>query len=606
VRGEGGARTLAAAIGVLLLLALPASASASAPLGLERCATTAGAHACSGTVRSWDGVPLDTTLTLPRAGARKLPLVVLIHGFGNSKWEYLDPGETAYTGNAFAWARRGYAVLTYTARGLWDSCGTPQSRAAMPGPCARGYIRLADVRYEVRDTQELVGRLVDAGVAAPRRIGVAGDSYGGGQSLMLAALRNRKMLPGGRLVRWRSPAGRKLRIAAAAPVIPWSDLVTAAAPNGRVSAVGVTGKQRATVPVGVSKSTLINGIFLAAQFAAGPGQPVGEPFVFGRPMGYLAPPGSDPEADVAGWLTRTDGGEPYTDPAALETVRILSAYHSAYYIDASRPPAPLLLAAGFTDDLFPVDESLRFLNRTNKRYPRVPTAALFGDFGHQRAANKPVERTRLLRSIRRWFGAHLKRRGRRPGRGVTAYVQTCPREAEPIGPFRARRFTALTDRKLRARFAKLRSIDSSGGDPAVGRALDPVLGGGDGCVETEAAPATGTQRYRIRRFAKPRTLIGAPRLEARLAVDGSEPEIAQIAGRLWDVSPDGRQRLVARGTYRPAQGRNGWQLHPGAWRFRRGHQAVLELLGNDAPFARPSNATFRIGIRDLRVTLPVR
>ena len=135
--------------------------------------------------------------------------MVEVHGFGNSKYEYLDPDETAYTDNAFAWARDGYAVLTFTARGLWGSCGTPDARLANPGACADGYIHLADVRYEVRDIQELIGRLVDEGIADRRRIGVTGDSYGGGQSLMLAALRDRVMLPDGSLVPWRSPAGRR-------------------------------------------------------------------------------------------------------------------------------------------------------------------------------------------------------------------------------------------------------------------------------------------------------------------------------------------------------------------------------------------------------------
>ena len=83
--------------------------------------------------------------------------MVLIHGFGNSKYEYLDPASEAYTGNAFTWARRGYVVLTYTARGLWGSCGTPESRAASPAACADGWLHLADVRYEARDTQELWG-----------------------------------------------------------------------------------------------------------------------------------------------------------------------------------------------------------------------------------------------------------------------------------------------------------------------------------------------------------------------------------------------------------------------------------------------------------------
>ncbi len=400
------------------------SASAASPLGLTDCGPAQGVYQCSGLVETWDGVPLDTTVTLPSKSSRHLPAVAEIHGFGNSKYEYLDPGSTAYTDNAFAWAKDGYAVLTYTARGLWGSCGTPEARAANPQACARGYIHLADVRYEVRDTQELIGRLVDQGYAAPR-IGVTGDSYGGGQSLMLAALRDRVMLPDGRLVPWRSPDGRRLQIAAAAPVIPWSDLVSAAAPNGRVKANGITTRREAQTPIGVEKASFVNAIAAAAQFATGPGQPVGEPFVPGRPMGFLAPAGTDPQADVASWVARTNAGEPYTDPEAQKIVRLLTRYHSPYYIDPSRPPAPLFIASGFTDDLFPVDEALRFANRTRSLYPRSPLSLLFGDFGHQRAANKPAERSELLNRVHGWFDRYLRGRGS-PRQGVTAYVADLP------------------------------------------------------------------------------------------------------------------------------------------------------------------------------------
>ena len=47
-----------------------------------------------------------------------------------------------------------------------------------------------------------------------------------------------RLLPSGKLVRWRSPKGTPLRIAAAAPVIPWTDLIYAAAPNGLTRANG--------------------------------------------------------------------------------------------------------------------------------------------------------------------------------------------------------------------------------------------------------------------------------------------------------------------------------------------------------------------------------
>jgi acetyl esterase/lipase len=588
---------------------LSASAAAAGPLGLEECGEAEGVHQCSGLVRTWDGIPLDTTLTLPREGASNLPLVVEIHGFGNSKYEYLNPDDKAYTDNAFAWARDGYGVLTYTARGLWGSCGTPEARSANPADCADGYIRLADVRYEVRDTQELVGRLVDEGIADPRRIGVTGDSYGGGQSLMLAALRNRVMLPDGTLAPWRSPSGTPLRIAAAAPVIPWSDLVTAAAPNGRVSPTRITNVVQATSPVGVEKATVVNAIFLAAQFAIGPGQPLGEPFVAGRPMGFLAPTGTDPEADVVHWVTRTDQGEPYDDASAQDIVDLLTRYHSAYYLPTGRRgPPPLLLASGFTDDLFPADESLRFADRTLRKFPEAPLSVLLGDFGHQRAANKPPERRRLVRWIHRWFDHYLRGDGDSPRHGVTAFAQTCPRSAPPGRRFHAATFARLARGKALLRGSEPQTLASDGGDPAVGAAIDPAAGMGDGCVEVTAADAPGTAVYRREVRRRPLTLIGAPTVTAHVTVSGAEPQDSQIAARLWDVAPEGEtKRLVARGLYRPlSESPQRWYLHPAAWRFKPGHTIELELLGNDAPYARPSNGAFETEVRDLRLRLPVR
>ena len=91
---------------VALVLALAGPAYAAPPLDLGDCGPAQGVHQCSGLVRTWDGVPLDTTVTLPVSRrALGLPLVVEIHGFGNSKHEYLDPASTAYTDNAFGWAQ---------------------------------------------------------------------------------------------------------------------------------------------------------------------------------------------------------------------------------------------------------------------------------------------------------------------------------------------------------------------------------------------------------------------------------------------------------------------------------------------------------------------
>jgi hypothetical protein len=400
----------------------------------------------------------------------------------------------------------------------------------------------------------------------------------------------------------------RLKLAAAAPVIPWSDLVHDAAPNGRVADTRVTSRKRATAPVGVEKATFVNAIFAAAQSATGPGQPVGEPFVPGRPMGYLAPPGTDPEADVAHWVSRTSAGEPYDDASAQEIVEMLVRFHSAYYIPPARRPTPLLLASGFTDDLFPADHVLRWAARARKRDPEAPLSLLLGDFGHQRAANKQRERDRLVGGIDSWFARHLldEDRGRR--RGVAAYVGTCPRDAKPRGPLGGPTFGKLSRGRLTYRAADGGTVSSDGGDPAVGAAIDPVTGGGDHCAETTAEEAPGTSRHRLASAGRRAfTVIGSPRLRAEVDVTGARPIDSQLAGRLWDVDPDtGKQILVTRGVLRPRGGRERWFLYPGSWRVEPGHRLELELLGRDAPFHRPSNDSFEIAISGLRVTLPTR
>jgi hypothetical protein len=49
-----------------------------------------------------------------------------------------------------------------------------------------------------------------------------------------------------------------------------------------------------------------------------------------------------------------------------------------------------------------------------------------------------------------------------------------------------------------------------------------------------------------------------------------------------------------------------WQLNANGWHFAAGHVAKLELLGEDSPYARPSNGPFTVAVSNLTLQLPVR
>ena len=195
-------RALGAAGLALALMAAPAHA------GFRDSCETHDTHTiCTGMVESFDGTPLDTTLTLPahvRRGER-LPLIVFLHGFLSNKGEYISETEEGAGNyktvefNNLSFASRGYAVLNYSARGHGDS---------------GGQIGLASKHFETRDTQHLTGLLVDDGTAKRKKVAAIGGSYGGGQTWLLATVRGKGAPQYGS---WRSPKGKLVRLAAAVP-----------------------------------------------------------------------------------------------------------------------------------------------------------------------------------------------------------------------------------------------------------------------------------------------------------------------------------------------------------------------------------------------------
>ncbi len=547
-------------------------------------------------LKTFDGVALEIYVILPPAPASgadgPYPLIVQSHGWGGSAG---GPNDTQFYGpTADTLAKEGYTVLQLTARGFGDSCGKATPPSAL-GPCLNGYIRLDDARYEAHDVQYATGLLVDEGLVAPNAIGVTGESYGGGISLELATLKDRVMNPDGSLVAWTSPNGTPLHIAAAAPVIPWSDLVYSLMPNGRTRDDQITSATADFTPIGVEKQSFVSGLF-ADGAASGT---------------YSA---TDPQADLPLWYSTINAGEPYeSNPLAPTIIEQLAHYRSPYYLldgaygMAREAPAPLLIANGFTDDLFPVDEAVRYDNLDRSLYPADPIGLIDGDFGHQRSQNKAADRAYLSSHIDAFF-AHYLKAGPAVTLGATAFTETCPATTPSGGPFSAASWTALHPSQVTYNSAPSQTISSSAGNPAVAAAIDPIAGQGACATVTATDQGPGVATYRLGAATHGGyTLLGSPTVTARLNVTG---QYAFIAERLWDVDPaTNTETLVARGVYRidPAapNGVQTFQLHPGAWHFGTGHIAKLELLGQDSPYVRTSNGVFSITVRSLHLVLPV-
>jgi len=587
----------ATALAPLLALALaPAVATAAEPSGEpapfgHACSSQDGVRFCptSGLeqrVASFDGVPLDVDVTLPASGKGPFPVIVMLHGWEGNKTSFesstpAGDGNQTYDYNNVYFAQHGYAVVNYSARGWGDSCGAVESRTE-PG-CKEGWIRLADQRYEARDTQYLLGLLADQRLIKPKAIGVTGISYGGGQSIELAYLKNRVRLPNGELAPWKSPAGKAMEVKAAFPRWPWSDLVDALEPNGRFLDTAIASPTQSRAPIGVEIQSYVSGLFAA-----------------GEAQGYIAPPGEDPEADVAKWFAVINAGEPF--PLEAEAIENqIYEYHDGYSIPLSGKPAPLLLESGWTDDLFPPEQSLRVYNqvRATKGY----AALMFGDLGHSRGANKENTDHAFDDAAAAFFAARLEHSGTAPKNGsVTAYTQTCPTAAPAEGPFTAKSWTKLQTGVVTFGSAAPQTFTSAGGNPQTAAAFDPIAGTSEACKTVTAEEEPDTANYTTTSGGF--TMLGLPTVKADVVETGLYGE---IAARLWDVLPSGEQRLVSRGVYRVEEGQNGpiaFQLHGNGYRFAAGDTVKLQLLGRDAPYYRASNGVFSIEASNVTVSLP--
>jgi hypothetical protein len=288
----------------------------------------------------------------------------------------------------------------------------------------------------------------------------------------------------------------------------------------------------------------------------------------------------------------------------------------------------MLISSGFTDDLFPADEALRYYHRTRDTHPGTPLALYFGNFGHQRAcggavqispgvpgcgagANKFAADTAILDARNNaWLDHYVKGEGPTPFQGVEAQTLTCPNTVASGAPVGAPNWAQIAPGEVRYRSNASQTLADGGGSAAIGNTFDPVSAGANPCRSAAATDQTGVANYRLPAVKSPYTLMGAATVIADINATSSQ---AQIAARLFDVAPDGQETLVNRGIWRPdvGSGRQVYQLHPNGWQFAAGHVPKLELLPRDrgstilSSYARPSNSQGTVTVSNLELRLPV-
>jgi hypothetical protein len=574
-------RTLPAVAAAMFMLAGASSASAAtlAPFG-HACTAQNGVRFCPTTdlasrPLSFDGTPIDADVTLPATGNGPFPTILLLHGLGGDKTSFESPGgatDPQYSNTYFA--KQGYAVVTPTARGFGNSCGISLSRTSN---CSNGFVRLGDMRYEVRDIQTLVGQLVDEKVVNPTEIGSTGVSYGGGMSMMLAFLHNRIRLVNGAYAPWRSPDGTAISLTAAWPRWPWSNGESIFARNGRAP--------WAQSPVGVETQAYANVIFA-----------VGE-------SGDTAPLGGPLDDDILLWKQQLDKG--IVNAGLRKTLANTIAYHGVSTVHGK--PSPLLIQSGWTDALFPVNQALGAYDHILSQSSTAPVALQLGDLGHAPGANHPGDTAAFDRQGLNFFNAWLQQHGSKPRPGqVTAYTDSCPVTARHGGgPYIADTYGDLSHSGLAFASTKALHISWRGASTKLAAALSPVSATGSHCVTH--APDRSSHATISTPVSTAVTLIGQTLITGHVVTHGN---YGQLDARVWDLNPRKHtERLVDRGAYRLSNNQRGsfrFTLDGNGWRFAKGDRVVVELLGRDAPTYAPSPDHFSATLTKVSVSLPTR
>ncbi|OKJ24126.1 ABC transporter ATP-binding protein [Streptomyces sp. CB00316] len=493
------------------------------------------------------GVPIDTSY-FTAEGSGKRPAVLIGHGFGGSKNDVRAQAEKL--------AADGYAVLTWSARGFGGSGGA---------------ISLNDPGGEVKDVSGLIDWLaerpeVELDKKGDPRVGLTGASYGGAVSLLAA--------------------GHDQRVDAIAPVITYWNLADALFPDG------------------VFKK-LWAGIFVTSGGGC-------EKF----------------EKRLCEMYERVAvSGKP--DPAAVKllTERSPSAV-------ADRIKVPSLLLQGQSDSLFPLGHADAMQKAISANGAPVSVDWISG--GHDGGDN---ETARVEGRVGSWFDRYLKEetgtdtgpafRVTRTGgidstdgaalkRGASSDTYPGLRSGGRELPLRAGTTTSAENGTGTATAAKPAGSTETFRNPAGSAppAISAVPGVGGGLSQLSSL-GVGLSldfpgqfgRFESAPLATPVHVTGTPTV--RVTVKATEGRDAVLFGKVYDVSPDGRQQvlpsqLVAPYRITPDQQGKPIELALPAvdHEFDAGHRMRLVFSATDLGYASPAEPATYTVTADGPLTVP--
>ncbi|HEV7845820.1 MAG TPA: hypothetical protein VGO83_06165, partial [Thermoleophilaceae bacterium] len=526
-----------------------------------------GVRICSGSVPSWDTARMDIDLTQPDQRGGKHPLIIMLHGFGNDKHEWESTDDRADDADKYHWnnhwfAKHGYYVLTYTARGFRDDGPSAAYESPTPPTDANGSadpsnpratLHLKSRDWEIRDTQWLAALVAKTYPDVdPNRIAVTGGSYGGIESWLQASQAT-----------WTFPNSLDpslpvLSLQVAVAKYPSTDLAYALAPNGHGGGPSLNDLYESSQgrpsddqgdgnPIGVPKQSYVTGLFAVGEtkgvFEAGSSTDAPYPCTYGDCEGPI---------NINSWKARTDAGDPTTpeDPIIRQIRRGLTEFRGAYYQDEgwsqqmNGRKVAVLSIQGWTDDLFPAVESFRMFKYLKRLDPRWPVEVALADVGHSRAQNKPETWQRLNAQAFQWLQSNINR-SHEQRTTVSSEATVC---ADQGAPARAVATTpeGLANGTLSIHYPGGTTVSPPGvadpNGPATDAIAGPIVQPGEGCRHSDGPvpPGAGYTAYSAP-LTRTRTYVGIGTVRVPYTWAGAAS--AHLDARLFDVAPDGSELL---------------------------------------------------------------